>query len=221
MWKIYHRGKKRPRFPQGLKTHCICLIRKPEVKTMWWESCRYQTFPSGILGNRQWLWQLCLPLWKQQYRKEQQGNKMTWILHGNERKWKGIGKQTSWFSEFVIIWKAFLHRRGDPTLWSSFDAPLDTLQHLHVLILVSPELHVLLQTGIKRAEEENHFPWLSNLTSFYTVEDMNGFLGCRHTVLAHIQFFISKWYFEHTKFISPETITWRTASKRSFKKSLL
>lgn len=131
MWKIYHRGKKRPRFPQGLKTHCICLIRKPEVKTMWWESCRYQTFPSGILGNRQWLWQLCLPLWKQQYRKEQQGNKMTWILHGNERKWKGIGKQTSWFSEFVIIWKAFLHRRGDLIPLIIWSQPFD-----HLLMLL-------------------------------------------------------------------------------------
>lgn len=59
-----------------------------------------------------------------------------------------------------------------------------------------------------RIEEENHIPCLSGHTSFYTAHSMIGFVGCRHTSLAYIRFFISKWYFEHGKFVSPETIIW-------------
>jgi len=58
-----------------------------------------------------------------------------------------------------------------------------------------PKLDVVLQMGSQkhRVEGGNHLPCLASHASFLVAQDMIGFLGCKCTLLAYVQFFMH-WY---------------------------
>ncbi|KAK4807044.1 hypothetical protein QYF61_018385 [Mycteria americana] len=60
------------------------------------------------------------------------------------------------------------------------------------LVLRTPELDAVLQVGSHQSgiEEQNHLPRLAGHASFDAAQDAVGFLGCKHTLTAHVQLFI-------------------------------
>ncbi|KAK4830124.1 hypothetical protein QYF61_008551 [Mycteria americana] len=73
-----------------------------------------------------------------------------------------------------------------------FCAPsLELLEQVHVfLVLGTPELDTVLQEGSHRVEGENHLPRPAGHTSFYAAQGTIGVLGCKRTLLSHVQVFI-------------------------------
>ncbi|KAK4816418.1 hypothetical protein QYF61_016854 [Mycteria americana] len=70
--------------------------------------------------------------------------------------------------------------------------PLDPLQQVHVFpVLRAPELDAGLQVGSHQSgvEGQNHLPRPAGYISFDAAQDMAGFLGCEHTLLARVQLF--------------------------------
>lgn len=70
---------------------------------------------------------------------------------------------------------------------------LDLLQHLHIfLVLGPPGLDEGLQTKSHkdRVEGDSHLPLSIGHPSFDAVQDAVGLSMCKHTLLAHIKFFI-------------------------------
>ncbi|KAK4826362.1 hypothetical protein QYF61_007956, partial [Mycteria americana] len=68
--------------------------------------------------------------------------------------------------------------------------PLDPLQHVYVFpVLRAPELDAVLQVGShqSRVEGQNHLPRPAGHASFPAAQDTVGFLGCKRTLLAHVQ----------------------------------
>ncbi|KAJ7413989.1 hypothetical protein WISP_87148 [Willisornis vidua] len=71
--------------------------------------------------------------------------------------------------------------------------PLDSLQQVHIfLVLSTPELYAAFQVGSHESgvQRENHFPQPAGYTSFDAAQNTIGFLGCKHTLLSHVQVFI-------------------------------
>ncbi|KAK4816043.1 hypothetical protein QYF61_011051 [Mycteria americana] len=74
--------------------------------------------------------------------------------------------------------------------------PLDLLQQVHVFpVLRAPELDAVLQVGShqSRGEGQDHLPQPTGHASFDAAQDMVGFLGCKRTLLAHVQLFIHQY----------------------------
>ncbi|KAK4830254.1 hypothetical protein QYF61_009321 [Mycteria americana] len=74
--------------------------------------------------------------------------------------------------------------------------PLDLLQQVHVFpVLRAPELDAVLQVGSyqSRVEGQNHLPQPAGHTSFDAAQDTVGLLGCKRTLLAHVQLFIHQY----------------------------
>ena len=70
---------------------------------------------------------------------------------------------------------------------------LDLLQKLHIfLVLGSPDLDVVLQVGLMKAEKRGTIthPRPAGHPYFDAVQDTVNLPGCKCTVLAHIKFFI-------------------------------
>jgi len=70
--------------------------------------------------------------------------------------------------------------------------PLDLLQQVHVLpVLRAPELDAGLQAGShqSRAEWQKHLPQPVGHAAFDAAQDIVGFLGYKHTLPLHVQFF--------------------------------
>jgi len=68
--------------------------------------------------------------------------------------------------------------------------PLDPLQHIHVLLmLVAPELDAVLQVGSQESgvKRHNHLPRPAGHASLDAAQDTVGFLGCKRTLLAHVE----------------------------------
>ena len=61
-------------------------------------------------------------------------------------------------------------------------------------MMEAPELYTMLQMGPHKrgVKGENHLPRLPGHTSFDAAQDTVGFLGRRHTLPAHAEFFISQ-----------------------------
>ena len=73
--------------------------------------------------------------------------------------------------------------------------PLDLLQQLGgLIVLVVLELDTVLQVGSheSRIEGQNHLPLPGGYTALDATQDMVGHLGCRSTLLAHVESFISQ-----------------------------
>ncbi|KAK4833105.1 LOW QUALITY PROTEIN: hypothetical protein QYF61_027771 [Mycteria americana] len=71
--------------------------------------------------------------------------------------------------------------------------PLDPLQQLHVLLVLrAPELDAVLQVRShqSRVEGQNHLPQPAGHAALDAAQDMVGLLGCKRTLLAHVQLFI-------------------------------
>ncbi|KAK4830062.1 hypothetical protein QYF61_008400 [Mycteria americana] len=74
--------------------------------------------------------------------------------------------------------------------------PLDPLQQLHVLLVLrAPELGAVLQVGSHqgRVEGQNHLLQPAGHASFDAAQVTVGFLGCKCTLLAHVQLFIHQY----------------------------
>jgi len=70
--------------------------------------------------------------------------------------------------------------------------PLDPLQQFHVfLVLRAPELDTGLQVGSHqcRAEGQNPLSRPAGHAAFGAAQDMAGFLGCKCTLVTHVQLF--------------------------------
>jgi len=74
--------------------------------------------------------------------------------------------------------------------------PLDPLQHIHVLpMLGAPELDTGLQVGSHKSgvKGQNHLPRPAGHDSLDAAQDMVGFLGCKRTLLAHVELLIHQY----------------------------
>ncbi|GAB0205260.1 hypothetical protein GRJ2_002991600 [Grus japonensis] len=74
--------------------------------------------------------------------------------------------------------------------------PLDSLQQLHVSpVLGTPDLDTVLQVEShkSRVEGQNHLPRPAGHTSFDAAQDTVGFLGCKRTLLAHVELLINQY----------------------------
>ncbi|KAK4829762.1 hypothetical protein QYF61_006486 [Mycteria americana] len=73
--------------------------------------------------------------------------------------------------------------------------PLDSLQQVHVLLMLgAPELDTVLQVGWhkSRVEGENHHPRPAGHASFDAAQDTVDFLGCKRTLLSHVELLIDQ-----------------------------
>ncbi|KAK4818202.1 hypothetical protein QYF61_008586 [Mycteria americana] len=73
---------------------------------------------------------------------------------------------------------------------------LDPLQQHHVLLVLrAPELDALLhvRSHQSRVKGQNHLPRPAGHASFDAAQDAVGFLGCKCTLLAHVQLFIHQY----------------------------
>jgi len=71
-----------------------------------------------------------------------------------------------------------------------FEALLDTLQKVHLSpALRTPHLYAILlvRSYQHRVEGEDHLPQPADHASFDAAQNTVGFLGCKDTLLAHIQ----------------------------------
>ncbi|KAK4822221.1 hypothetical protein QYF61_011862, partial [Mycteria americana] len=67
---------------------------------------------------------------------------------------------------------------------------------VHVFpVLRAPELDAVLQVGSHQSgvEGQNHLPRPAGHAAFDAAQDMVGFLGCEHTLQAHVQLFIHQY----------------------------
>ncbi|KAK4826501.1 hypothetical protein QYF61_009574 [Mycteria americana] len=74
--------------------------------------------------------------------------------------------------------------------------PLDPLQQVHVFpVLRTLELDAVLQVGSHQSgvEGHDHLPQPAGHASFAAAQDTVGFLGRKHTLLAHVQLFIHQY----------------------------
>ncbi|KAK4821583.1 hypothetical protein QYF61_024442 [Mycteria americana] len=74
--------------------------------------------------------------------------------------------------------------------------PLDPLHQVHVLLVLrAPELDAVLQVRShqSRAEGQNPLPRPAGHAAFDAAQDMVCFLGCKCTLLAHVQLFIHQY----------------------------
>ncbi|KAK4824308.1 hypothetical protein QYF61_013053 [Mycteria americana] len=74
--------------------------------------------------------------------------------------------------------------------------PLGPLQQLHVLLVLrAPELDAVLQVGShqSRVEGQNPLPRPAGHASFDAAQDMVGLLGCKCTLLTHVQLFVHQY----------------------------
>ena len=70
------------------------------------------------------------------------------------------------------------------------DPPLDALQQVDIFpVLRTPHLDTVLQVRPQqcRAEGQDHLPQPAGQTYFDASQDTVGFLGCKGTLLAHVQ----------------------------------
>ena len=70
---------------------------------------------------------------------------------------------------------------------------LDLFQQDHILLVLrTPELDTVLQVGSHQStiSLQNHLAWSADLASFDVAQDTVGFLGCKNSLVAHVQFFI-------------------------------
>ncbi|KAK4829379.1 hypothetical protein QYF61_003719, partial [Mycteria americana] len=73
--------------------------------------------------------------------------------------------------------------------------PLDSLQQVHVFpVQGTPELDAVLQVGShqSRVEGQNHLPQPAGLASFDAAQDTVDFLGCKRTLLGHVELLINQ-----------------------------
>ncbi|KAK4827794.1 hypothetical protein QYF61_021747 [Mycteria americana] len=73
--------------------------------------------------------------------------------------------------------------------------PLDSLQQVHVLLMLgAPELNAVLQVGShkSRVEGENPPPRPAGHASFDAAQDTVGSLGCKRTLLGHVDLVINQ-----------------------------
>lgn len=61
---------------------------------------------------------------------------------------------------------------------------------LHPSMLQVPELNAALQVWSHKSGVENRLPWHASKIYFHAAQDTTGFLGCKGTLLAHVQFAI-------------------------------
>ena len=70
---------------------------------------------------------------------------------------------------------------------------LDSFQQVHALVILGDlELNAIFQMGShkSRVEGNNHLPQLAGHASYNTAQDMVDFLGCKHTLMTQVEFFI-------------------------------
>jgi len=73
---------------------------------------------------------------------------------------------------------------------------LDLLQQVHVfLVLGTPRLDAVLQLGCRETglQGENRLPRPVGHATFDAAQGVVGFLDCKHTLMAHVQFFIHQY----------------------------
>ncbi|KAK4818029.1 hypothetical protein QYF61_004153 [Mycteria americana] len=73
--------------------------------------------------------------------------------------------------------------------------PLDSSQQVHVLLMLgAAELNTILQVGSHESgvEGENHLLQPAGHASFDAAQDTVGFLGCKRTLLGHVELLISQ-----------------------------
>lgn len=71
-----------------------------------------------------------------------------------------------------------------------------------------PQIWVWIKSYESGTESDNHLPWSDNYHSFDAAQDMDGFLGCKHTQLVHIVFI--QQYLQaglHRYILNPVTVT--------------
>ena len=72
---------------------------------------------------------------------------------------------------------------------------LDLLQHIHVLLMLGAPEDAGLQVGSHESgvKEQNPLPRPAGHASFDAAQDTVGFLGCKHTLLAHVELLIHQY----------------------------
>ena len=62
------------------------------------------------------------------------------------------------------------------------------------ILLEAPDLDAALQLGLHegRIERDNHLPPPASYLSSDGTQDTTGLTGCKHTLLAHVRFFINQ-----------------------------
>ncbi|KAK4828307.1 LOW QUALITY PROTEIN: hypothetical protein QYF61_025319 [Mycteria americana] len=73
--------------------------------------------------------------------------------------------------------------------------PLGSLQQVHVLLMLgAPQLNTVLQVGSHKSgvEGQNHLPQPTSHTSFDAAQDATGFVGCKCTLLGHVELLINQ-----------------------------
>ncbi|KAK4824943.1 hypothetical protein QYF61_021631, partial [Mycteria americana] len=84
--------------------------------------------------------------------------------------------------------------KGQTRWCNSKTAGVEGLVHVFP-VLRTPELDTVLQVGShqSRAEGQNHLPRPAGHASFDAAQDAVGLLGCKHTLLSHVQLFIHQY----------------------------